>query len=80
MHQGKKNQADVYENSTVIYGDTPFPSIFEKQVFQIRFRVVCTLYNDWPYSFTLELIIALGQKRIKIIVVLQGSGKNQKKK
>ena len=40
MHQGKKKQADVYENRTVICGDTPFPSIFEKQVFQIRFRVV----------------------------------------
>ena len=24
------------------------------------------MYNDWPYSFTLALIIALGQNRIKI--------------
>jgi hypothetical protein len=38
------------------------------------------MYNDWPNSFTLELIIALGQKRIEITLVLQGNGKNQKKK
>ena len=37
MQQVKK-QADVY---SLIYGETPFLSIFEKQVFQI----VCTL---WP--------------------------------
>ena len=76
----KNKQADVCENSTVIYGETPFPSIFEKQVFQIRFRLPCSMYIDWPYSFTLQLIIALGQKRIKITVGLQGNGKNQKKK
>ena len=77
MHQSKKKQADVYENS-LIYGETPFLSIFEKQVFQIRFRVVCTM--NGLILLHLELIIALGQKRIEIIVVLQGNGKNQKKK
>ena len=40
MHQSKIKQADVYKNS-LIYGETPFLSIHEKQVFQI----VCTL---WP--------------------------------
>ena len=33
MHQVKK-QADVY---SLIYGETPFLSIFEKQVFQINY-------------------------------------------
>ena len=55
MHQGKKKQADVCENSTVIYGETPFPSIFEKQVFQIRFRVVCTLIGLIRLHYSLSL-------------------------
>ena len=122
MHQSKIKQADVYKNS-LIYSETPFLSILEKQVFRIRLRAVqCTMIGlillkfrypekatkfckistvDLFYlvavkstveisqnfvafseymNFTLELIIALGQKRIKITVVLQGNGKNQKKK
>ena len=43
MHQSKIKQADVYKNS-LIYSETPFLSILEKQVFRIRLRAVqCTM-------------------------------------